>query len=118
RTRPVGGFVVRRLRIRPHDPTALHPTRGDWHTGDGQVMIEDRRQSHTARHCAPRPAARLPGVTIQFHPDWPFRNGTVLEAIAADGRYRSQFETGTSNGGLTAHHGGDRWQWEIGRASC
>ncbi|WP_280462112.1 DUF3626 domain-containing protein [Nocardia carnea] len=75
-------------------------------------MIEDRPQSHTARHCAPRPAARLPGVTIQFHPDWPFRNGTVLEAIAADGRYRSQFETGTSNGGLTAHHGGDRWQWE------
>jgi hypothetical protein len=26
--------------------------------------------------------------------------------------YRSQFETGTSNGGLTAHPGGDRWSWE------
>jgi hypothetical protein len=26
--------------------------------------------------------------------------------------YRSQFETGTSNGGLTAHPGGDRWRWE------
>lgn len=35
-----------------------------------------------------------------------------MRAMAADGRYRSQFETGTSNGGLTAHPGGDRWRWE------
>ena len=27
--------------------------------------------------------------------------------LAAEGVYRSQFVTGTSNGGLTAHHGGD-----------
>jgi Protein of unknown function (DUF3626) len=26
--------------------------------------------------------------------------------------YRSQFETGTGNGGLTAYPGGDRWRWE------
>ncbi|OJH38460.1 hypothetical protein BON30_23175 [Cystobacter ferrugineus] len=32
--------------------------------------------------------------------------------MAADGVYRSQFETGTSNGGLTAFPGGDRWRWE------
>ena len=32
--------------------------------------------------------------------------------MARDGRYRSQFETGTSNGGLTAFPGGDRWAWE------
>lgn len=51
-------------------------------------------------------------VTLQFHPDWPFGDGLVLEAIARDGRYRSQFETGTSNGGLTAFDGGDRWKWE------
>ena len=51
-------------------------------------------------------------VTLQFHPDWPFGDGVVIEAIARDGRYRSQFETGTSNGGLTAHAGGDRWRWE------
>jgi len=37
---------------------------------------------------------------------------TVLEHLARDGVYRSQFETGTSNGGLTAHPGGDRWRWE------
>jgi hypothetical protein len=39
--------------------------------------------------------------------------------MARDGVYRSQFETGTSNGGLTAHPGGDRWRWEsriFGRA--
>jgi hypothetical protein len=51
-------------------------------------------------------------VTLQFHPDWPFRDGLVLEAMARDGVYRSQFETGTSNGGLTAFAGGDRWRWE------
>lgn len=51
-------------------------------------------------------------VTLQFHPDWPFGDGLVIESIARDGRYRSQFETGTSNGGLTAHDGGERWRWE------
>jgi hypothetical protein len=45
-------------------------------------------------------------VTVHFHPE------TVVPALVRDGRYRSQFETGTSNGGLTAHPGGDRWQWE------
>lgn len=29
-----------------------------------------------------------------------------------DGFYLSQFVTGTSNGGLTARPGGDRWHWE------
>ena len=51
-------------------------------------------------------------TTLQFHPDWPFRGRRVVEALADDGVYRSQFETGTSNGGLTAHAGGDRWRWE------
>jgi hypothetical protein len=51
-------------------------------------------------------------ITLQFHPDWPFRGLRVIEALADDGVYRSQFETGISNGGLTAHRGGDRWRWE------
>ena len=52
-------------------------------------------------------------VTLAFHPDRVDADGvTVVEALARDGRYRSQFETGTSNGGLTAHRGGDRWRWE------
>jgi hypothetical protein len=36
----------------------------------------------------------------------------ILLALAEDGVYHSQFVTGTSNGGLTAHAGGDRWRWE------
>jgi hypothetical protein len=51
-------------------------------------------------------------VTLNFHPDRLVGGGTVLAAMARDGVYRSQFETGTSNGGLTAHPGGDRWAWE------
>ncbi|WP_300345818.1 DUF3626 domain-containing protein [Nesterenkonia sp.] len=51
-------------------------------------------------------------LTLQFHPDWPYQQGLVIDAMVRDGRYRSQFETGTSNGGLTAKPGGDRWRWE------
>ncbi|MDR2998065.1 MAG: DUF3626 domain-containing protein [Microbacterium sp.] len=51
-------------------------------------------------------------VALHFHPDWPFHGGTVIGAMGDAGRYRSQFETGTSNGGLTARPGGDRWRWE------
>jgi hypothetical protein len=51
-------------------------------------------------------------VTLNFHPDRPVGDLQVLEAMARDGVYRSQFETRTSNGGLTAHPGGDRWRWE------
>ena len=51
-------------------------------------------------------------VTLNFHPDRLAGDVTVLEAMARDGIYRSQFETGLSNGGLTAHPGGDRWSWE------
>jgi len=51
-------------------------------------------------------------VTFNFHPDRLHRGTPVLQAMAVDGTYRSQFETGTSNGGLTAHPGGSRWLWE------
>ncbi|BCJ47934.1 hypothetical protein GCM10010168_22930 [Actinoplanes ianthinogenes] len=51
-------------------------------------------------------------VTVHFHPDRLVDDMTILRAMATDGRYRSQFETGTSNGGLSCHTGGDRWRWE------
>ncbi|MFD8798824.1 DUF3626 domain-containing protein [Streptomyces atroolivaceus] len=51
-------------------------------------------------------------VTLNFHPDRVSGGRTVLERLAEDGVYVSQFVTGTSNGGLTAHPGGDRWRWE------
>ncbi|MBM0204436.1 DUF3626 domain-containing protein [Micromonospora sp. STR1s_5] len=58
-------------------------------------------------------------VTINFHPDLRVRGASMIDLLARDGLYRSQFETGVSNGGLTAHPGGDRWVWEsrtFGRA--
>jgi hypothetical protein len=49
---------------------------------------------------------------LNFHPDRLVNGLPLLEQLGRDGVYRSQFETGTSNGGLTAHPGGDRWRWE------
>ncbi|WP_051807756.1 DUF3626 domain-containing protein [Streptomyces sp. NRRL F-2664] len=51
-------------------------------------------------------------VTLNFHPDRLLRGKPILDAMAEGGVYHSQFVTGTSNGGLTAHPGGDRWRWE------
>ncbi|MEU8980807.1 DUF3626 domain-containing protein [Streptomyces sp. NPDC048309] len=73
-------------------------------------------QARALRHVAAR--SRGPAldptlrVTLNFHPDRLVRGLPILEALAQDGTYRSQFVTGTSNGGLTAHPGGDRWRWE------
>ncbi|MFB6817899.1 DUF3626 domain-containing protein [Streptomyces sp. NPDC056347] len=51
-------------------------------------------------------------VTLNFHPDRLLHGKPILDAMAEGGVYHSQFVTGTSNGGLTAHPGGDRWSWE------
>ncbi|MFF4707942.1 DUF3626 domain-containing protein [Streptomyces sp. NPDC001288] len=51
-------------------------------------------------------------VTLNFHPDRHSAGLPILEALARDGVYHSQFVTGTGNGGLTAHPGGDRRRWE------
>ncbi|MFG1624553.1 DUF3626 domain-containing protein [Kribbella sp. NPDC049227] len=50
-----------------------------------------------------------PGLRVTVN----FQSGVrVVEGLVGDGVYGSQFVTGTSNGGLTAHQGGDRWRWE------
>jgi hypothetical protein len=59
-----------------------------------------------------QPAARVEGITLQFHPDRPHGERKVIDSMADDGIYLSQFVTGVSNGGLTAFPGGDRWRWE------
>jgi Protein of unknown function (DUF3626) len=52
-------------------------------------------------------------VAVHFHPDRVAVDGRlVVRALLDDGIYRSQFETGISNGGLTAVPGGDRDRWE------
>lgn len=79
----------------------------------------ERALRHVAGLAAGGPADPRWRVTLNFHPDRVVGGGTILNALAADGRYLSQFVTGTSNGGLTAYPGGDRWRWEsrmFGRA--
>lgn len=50
-------------------------------------------------------------IALQFHPDWPYEGQMVIEGMAETGQYRSQFQTGISNGGMTALTG-DRCRWE------
>jgi hypothetical protein len=52
-------------------------------------------------------------VTVSFHPDRLLADGTsVADGLLRDGIYRSQFETGLSNGSRTAFPGGERDAWE------
>ncbi|GAM74317.1 hypothetical protein JCM19241_5513 [Vibrio ishigakensis] len=62
---------------------------------------------------ASRKASVSGDLTVNFHPDRLTKDGRpLLSAIALDGILKSQYETGTSNGGLTAFVGGDRYDWE------
>ncbi|AWZ05055.1 MULTISPECIES: DUF3626 domain-containing protein [unclassified Streptomyces] len=67
---------------------------------------------HVAERSSGGPLDPRLRVTLNFHPDRLAGGRPILEALAEDGTYHSQFVTGTSNGGLTAHPGGDRWRWE------
>ncbi|MBV2357274.1 DUF3626 domain-containing protein [Streptomyces sp. J2-1] len=67
---------------------------------------------HVAARSTGQPFDPALRVTLNFHPDRLAAGTPLLEALARDGAYVSQFVTGTSNGGLTAHPGGDRWNWE------
>jgi len=71
-----------------------------------------RAMAHVALRSSGGPIDPELRVTLNFHPDRLAAGLPILEALARDGVYRSQFETGTSNGGLTAYEGGDRWSWE------
>ncbi|MER7669715.1 DUF3626 domain-containing protein [Kitasatospora sp. NPDC096128] len=71
-----------------------------------------RALDHVASLSAGPPVDPTLRVTLNFHPDRTSHGRAILDALAEDGVYLSQFATGTSNGGLTAHPGGDRWRWE------
>ena len=73
---------------------------------------QERALAHVAARSAGAPLDPRLRVTLNFHPDRAAAGGLVLDRLAGDGVYRSQFVTGTSNGGLTAYPGGDRWRWE------
>jgi Protein of unknown function (DUF3626) len=52
-------------------------------------------------------------LTINFHPDRQTIDGIpILVAVLNDGVLKSQFETQTSNGSLSAKPNGARWLWE------
>jgi Protein of unknown function (DUF3626) len=68
--------------------------------------------AHVASRSAGNPIDPALRVTLNFHPDRLASSVPILDSLRRDGLYRSQFETGTSNGGLTAYPGGDRWSWE------
>jgi len=76
------------------------------------ALPRDRAIAHVATLATGGPADPSWRVTLHLHPDRLARGVPILRQLARDGSYRSQFETGTSNGGLTAYPGGDRWRWE------
>jgi hypothetical protein len=71
-----------------------------------------RAVAHVSSLVSGPPLAADLHVTVHFHPDRLVGDVPLLRHLVSDGVYRSQFETGTSNGGLTAHPGGDRRRWE------
>ena len=79
---------------------------------EGSLSAQEQAIAHVAARSEGGPIDPALRVTLNFHPDRRVGEVPILEAMARDGLYRSQFETGTSNGGLTAHPGGDRWSWE------
>lgn len=84
----------------------------------GRVQAWERAVAHVAERVAAAgggpPLDAATRVVVHLHPDRlvAATGLPVLAQLARDGRFRSQFETGTSAGGLTAHPGGDRWRWE------
>lgn len=73
---------------------------------------QERAFRHVAELASGPPMDPMLRVTLNFHPDRLLNGKPILDAMAEDGVYCSQFVTGTSNGGLTAYPGGDRWRWE------
>lgn len=87
--------------------------------GGGLSRWAARAVAHVTSRSAGERLDRSLRITLTFHPDRVTAGRSTLEQLVREGVYRSQFETGTSNGGLTAHPGGDRWRWEqriFGRA--
>ncbi|REK88449.1 DUF3626 domain-containing protein [Streptomyces inhibens] len=81
-------------------------------SADTAWSLQEKALRHVATMSSGGPLDPRLQLTMNFHPDRMAGNDPILLRMAADGFYRSQFVTGTSNGGLTAHAGGDRWRWE------
>jgi hypothetical protein len=71
-----------------------------------------RALAYVAERSAGDPIDPTLRVTVNFHPDRLHDGLPILRQLGSDGVYRSQFETGTGSGSLSAYPGGRRWQWE------
>lgn len=96
---------------------AHHGARSDAASRTARTTIEAiLARSTGARITADDLVARIRArarVTLSFHPDRMRPDGvTVVEGLLRDGVYRSQFETGVTNGSPTAFLGGERDIWE------
>ncbi|HEY5016827.1 MAG TPA: DUF3626 domain-containing protein [Streptosporangiaceae bacterium] len=75
-------------------------------------QLHEEALEHVAAVADGDPGDQSWRVTLHFHPDRLVGGVPILERMALDRVYRSQFETRVSNGGLTAYPDGDRWRWE------
>ena len=70
-------------------------------------VADDSRQARAIAHVealsSGSPLDPAHRMHLHFHPDRLHGGVSVLEALARDGVYLSQFETATSNGSLSAH---------------
>ncbi|RRS01572.1 DUF3626 domain-containing protein [Glycomyces terrestris] len=73
---------------------------------------QERAIRHVASLSSGPPIPPELRVTLNFHPDRSLDGTPILEAVAEDGVYRSQFVTGIGDGGVTADPSGDRQAWE------
>src|SRR6478736_10573514 len=98
----------------PCSPASMSPSRP--RSSDGPTVADTPAQvralDHVAALSSGPPVDVALRVTLNFHPDRVTSGRPILVAMGQDSCYHSQFVTGTSNGGLTAHPGGDRWRWE------
>jgi Protein of unknown function (DUF3626) len=83
---------------------------------DSWILPSDSPQQKAHTYVAARshgePLDPTLRVTVNFHPARFHRGVPLLRCLADDREYRSQFETGTGNGSLSAYPGGERWRWE------
>lgn len=78
-----------------------------------QALQAVQRHGGPVRERSPAPSC----IHVHFHPDWMVPDWLVqgqplLALLSQQGRYQSQFESGSSNGSFSPQPEGERWQWE------
>lgn len=90
----------------------MRPAEGELSVPTPRSELWQRAVKYVAERATGEPLEPSLRVTLNFHPDRLVGEHTVIDRLAQEWVYASQFVTGVSNGGLTAYPGGDRWRWE------